>query len=79
MEFALQYGGTPVNYDLTGNLTSWTAPAGVSLSYTYDVENHLRTVALNGSTTPSITYDYDALGRRVSKSAGALSRKGRTT
>jgi RHS repeat-associated protein len=67
-----QYSGTALGYDLAGNLTSWTAPEGNSQTYTYDVENLLRTVALNGSTTPSVTYDYDALGRRFSKNVSGV-------
>ena len=35
--------------------------------YTYDSENRLRTAAVNGSATVTVTYDYDPLGRRHSK------------
>jgi RHS repeat-associated protein len=42
------------------------APDGLD-TYTYDSENRLRSAAVGGSTIVSITYDYDPLGRRVSK------------
>jgi len=59
-------GGQVATYDFNGNLTSWFAPGGKQ-TYTYDAENRLRTAAVAGSSTPTITYDYDPLGRRLSK------------
>lgn len=69
-------GGNSVQHDLNGNLTSWVsayAPPGASAgrqTYTYDVENRLRTVAVGGSNTVTTRYDYDGLGRRISKTVG---------
>ena len=34
------------------------------MAHRYDAENRLRSVAVNGSSTATITYDYDPLGRR---------------
>jgi RHS repeat-associated protein len=62
-------GGNAAGYDLSGNLTSWIAPDGRQM-YTYDAENRLRTAAVGGSSTASVTYDYDPMGRRVSKTVG---------
>jgi RHS repeat-associated protein len=41
-------------------------------TYTYDSENRLSTAAVNGSTTATISYDYDGLGRRVSKTVAGV-------
>jgi RHS repeat-associated protein len=59
-------GSNSTFYDTNGNLTSWVAADGRQ-TFTYDSENRLRTAAVGGSSTPSIFYDYDPLGRRVSK------------
>lgn len=55
-------------YDSNGNLTSRTEPAGTTL-YSWDFENRLKRVVLpNGNT---VTYKYDALGRRIQRAPGA--------
>jgi RHS repeat-associated protein len=58
-----------VSTDLNGNLLTWFSN-GIKQTYTYDSENRLRTVAL-GAAAPSISYDYDALGRRLSKTVNS--------
>lgn len=63
-------GGQAASYDAAGNLTAWYHN-GVEQTYTYDAENRLRTAATNGTTTPTIFYDYDPLGRRLSKRVGS--------
>jgi RHS repeat-associated protein len=55
-------GATTQSFDLAGNLTSSSGPAG-NASYTYDALNRLVGVT-NASGT--WTYEYDALGNRVS-------------
>jgi len=75
-----EYGGVGANAfasDLNGNLTHWysaisQAGAGYQ-TYTFDSENRMLTAATAGSATPSIFYDYDALGRRWSKLVGTQS------
>jgi YD repeat-containing protein len=52
-------GGQANTYDTNGNLLTWFQ-SNVKQTYTYDA-------AANGTTTASVTYDYDALGRRLSK------------
>jgi RHS repeat-associated protein len=64
-------GGQTSTYDLNGNLLTWFPAAGKS-TYTYDSENRLTTAAVNGSTTASISYDYDSLGRRASKTVSGV-------
>ena len=68
--FASYYPGNPQSpqYDNDGNMTwdgavvSGVRDTGLSLSYTYDVDNHLTSVA-NRDYIVSFTYDY--MGRRV--------------
>jgi RHS repeat-associated protein len=59
-------GGQPATYDLNGNLLTWVGPGGTN-TYTYDSENRLVSAAVNGASIATIFYDYDGLGRRVSK------------
>jgi RHS repeat-associated protein len=56
-----------VTYDENGNLLTWFPAAGNKHTYTYDSENRLTSAAINSSTSASTFYDYDALGRRLSK------------
>ena len=58
-------------YDLNGNLLTWVSASGKN-TYTYDSENHLTSAAVNGSSTPTIFFDYDSLGRRASKVANGV-------
>jgi RHS repeat-associated protein len=69
-----QYGsvsGQLSTYDTNGNLLTWF-PANGKSTYTYDSENRLLTAAVAGSATATISYDYDALGRRASKTVTGL-------
>ena len=52
------FNGTAMTYDANGNLTS----DGTN-TYTWDARNHL--TAISGAATAS--FEYDALGRRISK------------
>lgn len=58
-------------YTLNGHLYSWFAPGGQQV-YGYDVEDRLESVRFPPAATPSVLYDYDALGRRVSKNVGGV-------
>jgi len=58
--------GTSYAYDTNGNLTSKT-DATESWSYTWDYENRLKQASLSGGVT--VTYSYDALGRRIQRSS----------
>jgi len=69
-----EYGsvaGQSSTYDANGNLLTWF-PASGKQSYTYDSESRLVTAAVNGSTTATISYDYDGLGRRVNKTVSGV-------
>jgi RHS repeat-associated protein len=72
-----EYGGInggSLSYDNNGNLLNVPASATVpSQSYTYDTENHLVTASVPSIQSAAITYDYDGLGRRVSKTVGSIS------
>lgn len=63
--------GQVSTYDLNGNTLTWYPLTGKH-TYTYDSENRLTTAAVGGSTTPTISYDYDGLGRRVSKTVSGV-------
>ena len=62
-------GGQTSTYDPNGNLLTWFPPTGQN-TYAYDSENRLISAAIQGSSAPSIFYDYDALGRRITKTTG---------
>jgi RHS repeat-associated protein len=55
-------------YDANGNLTSKTDASG-SWIYTWDYENRLKQASKSGGV--SVTYAYDALGRRIQRSSSA--------
>ncbi len=55
--------GTPLAYDVKGNLTT----RNDSRTFAWDFDNRLKTTTLSGVAA---TYTYDALGRRVTKTAG---------
>jgi RHS repeat-associated protein len=57
-------GGSSFAYDNNGNLTSKTDGAGTT-SFTWDYENRLVGAALPSGA--SVTYKYDALGRRTER------------
>jgi RHS repeat-associated protein len=40
--------------------------------YTYDSENRLITAAVAGGSTPTVSYDYDAVGRRITKTVSGV-------
>jgi RHS repeat-associated protein len=56
--------GTPLTYDLNGNLTS-----DGTFTFEYDEENRLRTAIGNGKT---ISYEYDPIGRRRQKDVSGV-------
>lgn len=64
--------GQMFTYDANGNLLTWFPLSGRH-TYTYDSENRLRTAAIDGSSTATIAYDYDPLGRRISKTVNGVS------
>ena len=56
-------------YDSNGNMLTWYPDntTGSRQTLTYDSENRLITAAVNNSGAATISYDYDALGRRQRK------------
>jgi RHS repeat-associated protein len=60
-----QVAGATLQYDANGNLTS----DGV-WNFTYDEENRLRTAS--GTQKPSVSYEYDPLGRRRAKTVDGV-------
>jgi RHS repeat-associated protein len=58
--------GNSYGYDMNGNLTS-KADASGNWIYNWDYENRLNQATLSGGVT--VTYAYDALGRRVERTS----------
>jgi RHS repeat-associated protein len=63
-----QRGQTSLSYDAKGNLTQDKN----GQQYTWDQDNKLSAADLDGNNTPDATYEYDALGRRVTKTYNGL-------
>jgi RHS repeat-associated protein len=62
----LQFGGSSMTYDLAGNLTSISEPAGLT-TFIWDARQRL--TALSGPAGQS-AFGYDVLGRRESRQLG---------
>ena len=60
---------TTFSYDARGNRTQMAVSGGASLSYTFDANNHLTSVA--GLASGTATYAYNGDGLRMSKTVGA--------
>lgn len=58
--------GTTFGYDPNGNQTSKSNASG-SWAYVWDYENRLKQASLSGGV--SVTYSYDALGRRIQRTS----------
>ena len=63
--------GTSFGYDANGNQTSRTDASG-SWTFAWDFEDRLKNASLAGGV--SVNYSYDALGRRIERSAGTTAR-----
>jgi RHS repeat-associated protein len=63
--------GASFSYDANGNLISKT-DAGGSWTFTWDTENRLKQASQSGGLI--VTYAYDALGRRIQRTAGTVVR-----
>ncbi len=60
--------GLSFGYDANGNLISKIDPSG-TWSYLWDYENRLKQASLVGG--PTLSYQYDALGRRVQRTSSS--------
>jgi RHS repeat-associated protein len=57
-----------ITHDDNGNLTGEPVAGGIAATYTYDENNRLSTVSVSDPPSAVIAeYDYDGLGRRISK------------
>ena len=65
-------GGQAVTYDAKGNITDDDQGRG----YVWDADNHLESVTVSSGAAVGVpgthSYEYDALGRRVSKTSGGI-------
>ncbi len=60
-------GSTALSYDPKGNLTVDNTK---SHNYTWDFDNRMSAADTDGDNTDDVTLQYDALGRRIAKTAG---------
>ncbi len=65
-------GGSTFTYDLNGNMATRSEGAD-NWTYEWSVENELTRVVKNG--TEIATFKYDALGRRIEKVAGGVTKR----
>jgi RHS repeat-associated protein len=63
-------GGTGLTHDVKGNLTQ----AATGHRYTWDFDNQLQGVDTSGDQVADVTFGYDALGRRVKKTASGATK-----
>ncbi len=61
--------GGPLEWDAEDNLSLFTRGTAGQLAFAYDAENRLVSVTNPGGGSVLVSYTYDALGRRVSRSA----------
>ncbi len=70
----LTSGGQSVTTDVKGNQTllpsSLTSQAS-SLSLTWDYDNKLKSADIDNNASADVTFEYDALGRRVARTEGS--------
>jgi len=59
-------GAQTITYDPKGNIAQ-QPHSGVAQNYTWDYDNKLASADTTGDGTADVTYTFDALGRRVSK------------
>ena len=61
--------GGPLEWDAEASLRFFSQGAAGALLLTYDAENRLVSASRAGAGSPLVSYAYDALGRRVSRTA----------
>ena len=63
-------------YDRAGNTVSFAKPADPTVAFnaTYDAWNRLISVTEEGAESPTATYAYDALNRRITSDDGTTVR-----
>lgn len=61
--------GEVIGYELdrNGNVTKVTHPDGYYVQYAYDALNRVTSIKLNGSAADAVSFTYDTLSRRTSK------------
>ena len=70
----LTSGGQSVTTDVKGNQTvlpASLATQAVQIAFTWDMENKLKSSDIDNNSTADVTFEYDALGRRVARTEGS--------
>ena len=79
-QLGLEGQTTAYSYDPAGNVLTREDPNGATATNTYTPVNQIATTSYSGSSAPSVSFDYDANGNRVSMSDEPATRSyGNTT
>lgn len=65
----LAIGTSPLSYDAKGNLAQDTSRSPTQ-NYTWDFDNKMKSADIDGNGMSDVTFEYDALGRRVARTQG---------
>ncbi len=63
-------GASSLSYDAKGNLTQDTSRSPTQ-NYVWDYDNKMRSADIDGNGSADVSFEYDALGRRVARTQGA--------
>ena len=63
-------GANSLAYDAKGNLTQDTSRSPTQ-NYVWDYDNKMRSADIDGNGSADVSFEYDALGRRVARTQGA--------
>ncbi len=66
----LAIGSASLSYDAKGNLTQDTSRSPTQ-NYIWDFDNKMKSADIDGNGSPDVTFEFDALGRRVARTQGS--------
>ncbi len=66
----LAIGSSSLSYDAKGNLTQDTSRSPTQ-NYIWDFDNKMKSADIDGNGSPDVTFEFDALGRRVARTQGS--------
>ncbi len=66
----LAIGSASLSYDAKGNLTQDTSRSPTQ-NYIWNFDNKMKSADIDGNGSPDVTFEFDALGRRVARTQGS--------